>query len=88
MYDALLHDHPCAVADIVAKWCDQHGLLWGTIKPIDKQHIDHGNGAGHFVVSAFVSARCGNEPEFLKACSALLMEEYANNAWMTAKKNS
>lgn len=86
VYDALRHDHAGAAADIVAKWCDQHGLLWGTIKPIDKQHIAHGNGTGHYVVSAFVSARCGNEPEFLQACAALLMEEYTNNARTIGKK--
>lgn len=72
VYDALKHDHVGAVSDIIARWCDQHGLAWGTISHSQKMHVDHGNGSGHYVVSAFVSARIGHEAEFLESCAALL----------------
>lgn len=72
VYDALKHDHVGAVIDIIEGWCNQHGLVWGTISHSQKMHVDHGNGSGHYVVSAFVSARIGHEAEFLESCAALL----------------
>ena len=72
VYAALKHDHESASVDIIERWCDQHGLAWGTISHSQKMHFDHGNGSGHYVVSAFVSARIGHESEFLESCAALL----------------
>lgn len=72
VYAALKHDHASAVVDIIEGYCDQHGLTWGTISHSQKRHVAHGNGSGHFVVSAFVSARIGHEAEFMESCAALL----------------
>lgn len=76
VYDALKHDHPSAVSEIIARYCDQHGIAWGTISHCEKFHVAHGDGTGHYIVSAFVSARIGYEFEFLNQCSTLLLDFY------------
>ena len=76
VYEALKHDHIGAVGEIIAEWCNQHGVVWGSISHSQKMHVDHKNGSGHYVVSAFVSARIGHEIGFLHQCSALLLDSY------------
>ena len=68
--------HP---SDVIAAYCNSHGIIWGTISNSRADHYDHGNGKGHFVVSGIVGASIGHEIEFMQDCARLLMEAYAKN---------
>lgn len=60
VYEGLKRDERWLASDLVASYCDNNGIRWGTIKGINIQHYEHGkNGenGGHFVVTAYVGKR-------------------------------
>lgn len=62
VYDGLKRGVTWLGGDLVASYCDNNGIRWGTIKGLHISHYDHGkNGenGGHFVVTAYVGRRKG-----------------------------
>lgn len=77
VYEALKREQAGMESEIITRYCECHGIAWGTISRCRAWHVDHSNGGGHFIVEGFVSARIGHEIEFLQQCADLLSAEYA-----------
>lgn len=78
VYEALKRGQPGMESDIIARYCESHGVHWGTISGARAWHVAHTvGGVGHYIVAGFVSARIGYEIEFLQQCAAILSAEYA-----------
>lgn len=60
VYDGLKRDESWLAGDLVASYCDNHGIRWGTIKDMDISHYDHGKqgeNGGHFIIRAYIGKR-------------------------------
>ena len=79
IFAGLRADVPGLPSDILTRYCDMIGLPWGACTA-SARFVEYGNGKGHFIVEGAVSARIGNELEFLQSCTALLFDEAKRNA--------
>lgn len=60
VYDGLKREESWLAGDLIASYCENHGIRWGTIKDVKYQHYEYGkNGenGGHFIVTGYVSKR-------------------------------
>lgn len=60
VYDGLKREESWLAGDLIASYCENHGIRWRYIKDVKYQHYEHGkNGenGGHFIVTGYVSKR-------------------------------
>lgn len=60
VYDGLKRGENWLASDLIASYCESHGILWGSIQDIQVRHYDHGEGGkygGHFVVEGYIGLR-------------------------------
>lgn len=80
VYEALKRGQAGMESEIITRYCECHGVTWGSITRASAWHINHGRrGEGHYIVEGFVSARIGHEIEFLQQCATLLSAEFAKS---------
>lgn len=64
VYDGLKREESWLASDLVASYCDNHGIRWGVIEGLHISHYDHGDKAengGHFIITAYIGKRIGEE---------------------------
>lgn len=58
VYEGLKRNETWLASDLVASYCDNHGIKWGVIESISIDHYNHGKqNGGHFIVTAYVGKR-------------------------------
>lgn len=60
VYNGLKREVRWLASDLMASYCDNHGIRWGTIERLDISHYNHGkNGenGGHFIITAYIGRR-------------------------------
>ena len=57
VYDGLKRGESWLAGDLIASYCEDHGIRWGTIRDTSVTYYDHGNGGGHFVVEGYIGKR-------------------------------
>ncbi len=60
VYNGLKRGESWLAGDLIASYCESHGIRWGTITDTKVHHYDHGkNGenGGHFVVEGYIGLR-------------------------------
>lgn len=58
IYDRLTQNETLLVSELIASYCDNHDIPWGSIQDIKICHYSHGkNGKGHFVVEGYIRLR-------------------------------
>lgn len=60
VYNGLKRDESWLASELVASYCDNHGIRWGVIKGVNITHYSHGDkeeDGGHFVITAYVGKR-------------------------------
>lgn len=59
-YEGLKRDERWLAGDLVASYCDNHGIRWGTIEGTHISHYEHGKmgeNGGHFIITAYIGKR-------------------------------
>lgn len=60
VYDGLKREESWLAGDLIASYCENHDIRWGTIKDVKYQYYKHGKdeeNGGHFVISGYVGIR-------------------------------
>jgi hypothetical protein len=58
IYDGLCRNETWLASDLIASYCDKHGIRWGTITGVNIQHFSHGSERkGHFIIDAYIGKR-------------------------------
>lgn len=64
VYDGLKREESWLAGDLIASYCENHGIRWGTIKDVKYQYYEHGKNSengGHFIVTGYISKRADEE---------------------------
>lgn len=78
VYEALHRGQTGLEFEVLTRYCETHGVRWGSIGHTRVTRYDY-SGAGHVVVEGYVTARIGEEMDFLAKCAALLRDEAEQN---------
>jgi|GEM_PF-2221272 len=60
VYNGLKRGENQLASDLVASYCDNHGIRWGTIGGLHISYYEHGNkgeNGGHFIITAYIGKR-------------------------------
>jgi len=60
VYEGLKRDEKWLASDLVASYCDNHGIRWGIIEGLHISYYEHGDkreNGGHFIITAYIGER-------------------------------
>lgn len=81
VWEALHRGDPCIEHEVMTAYAESHGIKWGRITVSKPEFISYGKDTdgGHFIIEGFISARIGEELDFLAKCAALLNKDHEEN---------
>lgn len=66
VYGGLKREENWLASDLVASYCDNHGIRWGVIEGLKISHYNHGHNGengGHFIITAYIGKRADSIKE-------------------------
>lgn len=81
VWEALRRGDSCIEHEVMTAYAETHGIKWGRITVNKPEFISYGKDTdgGHFIIEGFISARIGEELDFLAKCAVLLNRDHEEN---------
>jgi len=80
VFEAIRQGGPGILFELLTRYAETHGIIWGGIFGCKADHYDHGKPEdgkkGHYCVDGFITGRIGEEMSFCSNCADLLNRKH------------
>ena len=84
VFEAIRQGSPGILFDLLTRYAETHGIIWGGIFGCKADHYDHGEPEdgkkGHYCVDGFITGSIGEEMAFCANCADLLSKRHEEHS--------